>query len=87
MLMYPIDKRFAEAKITVSMQEVGPAVSPEIPTEGRPHTPTSPKEMKSPILSPTKPSNLKVTDAVELQEIISKYIMQDCLAHLKVDDS
>jgi len=64
--MYPIDKRFAEAKITVSMQEVGPAVSSEIPTEGRPHTPTSPKEMKSPILIPNKASNFKVTDAVEL---------------------
>jgi hypothetical protein len=85
--MYPIDKRFAEARITVNMQEVGPVVSPELPTEGRPHTPTSPKEMKSPLLSPTKPSNLKGADAVELQDIISKYIMQDCLAHLKIDES
>ena len=85
--MYPVDKRFAEARITVSMQEVGPVFSPELPTEGRPQTPTSPKELKSPLLSPTKSSILKGADAVELQEIISKYIMQDCLAHLKVDES
>jgi len=86
LFMYPIDKRFAEAKITISMQEVGPAGSAEMPAEGR-LSPTSLNEKKSPNLTPTKQQNSKTSDAVELQDIISKYIMQDCLAHLKVDES